>query len=75
MDLEIITLTEVSDRDGQMSRYHLYVESRKMTQINLLIKQKETHRHGELMVTKGERRVGGINHELGIGRHKPPYIK
>ena len=46
-----------------------------MTQMNLLVKQKETHRHRKLMVTKGECRVGGINHELGIERYKPLYTK
>ena len=55
MDLEIIILSEVRER--QISRYHLYVESKKMIQMNLFTKQIQTHKHRkQIMVTKGERR-------------------
>ena len=36
MDLEIIILSEKSDKD----KYHLYVESKKMIQMNLFTEQK-----------------------------------
>ena len=39
IDLEIIILSEVSHR--QISWYHLHVESKKMIQMNLRIKQKQ----------------------------------
>ena len=42
MNLEIITLSEVRQR--QIS-YDIYVESKKMIQMNLFTKQKQTHRH------------------------------
>ena len=38
MDLEIIILSEVSQTNIQC--YHLYVESKKMIQMNLFTKQK-----------------------------------
>ena len=44
MDLEIIILSEVSQRKTSITQYHLYVESKKMIQMNLFIKQKQTHR-------------------------------
>ena len=47
MDLEIVILSEVSQTERRNIIWHpLYVES-KMIQMNLLTKQKETHRLGE----------------------------
>ena len=43
MDLEIIILSEVSQR--QISHDITYMESKKMMQMNLFTKQKQTHRH------------------------------
>ena len=40
MDLEIIILSEVRQRKTNIKRYHLYVESKKMIQMNLFTKQK-----------------------------------
>ena len=45
MDLEIIILSEVRQRKTNIIWYHLYVESKKMIQMNLFTKQKQTHRH------------------------------
>ena len=43
--------------------YRLYMESKKMIQMKLFTKQKQTHRYRrQLMVTKGER--GGV--KLGV---------
>ena len=42
MNLESIILSEVSQKRRQIS-YHLYVESKKMIQLNLFTKQKQTH--------------------------------
>ena len=44
VDLEIIILSEESQRKTNIIWYHLYVESKKMIQMNIFIKQKETHR-------------------------------
>ena len=40
MQLEIIALSEVSQRKTSVIRYHLNVESKKMIEINLFIKEK-----------------------------------
>ena len=39
-DLEIIILSEVSQTKTNIIWYHLYMESKKMIQMNLFIKQK-----------------------------------
>ena len=44
IDLEIIILSEVSQTNTNII-YHLYVESKKVIQMNLFTKQKQTHRH------------------------------
>ena len=46
MDLEIAILSEVSQRKKKIT-YHLYAESKKkkMLQMNLFIKQKQSHRY------------------------------
>ena len=45
MDLEIVILSEVSQRKRNIIWYRLYVESKKeMIQMNLFTKQKQTHR-------------------------------
>ena len=44
MDLEIIILREVSQTKTNIIWYHLYRESKKMIQMNLFTKQKQTHR-------------------------------
>ena len=40
IDLEIIILSEVSQRKTNITRHYLHVESKKMIQRNLFIKQK-----------------------------------
>ena len=58
MDLEIITLNEVSQRKTNIIRYCLHVESKKKkkVQMNLFTKQKQTQDLGkdEFMVTGGK---------------------
>ena len=63
MDLEIIILSEVSQTKKDkyyIYMYCLYVESKKITEMNLFTKQKHTDIENKLMVTKGER-GGEIN--------------
>ena len=43
-DLEIATLTLVKKRETNIIEYCLYVESKKMIQMNLFRRQKLTHR-------------------------------
>ena len=40
MDLEIIILSEVRQKKTNIICYHLYVESKKMTQMNIFAKRK-----------------------------------
>ena len=60
-DLEVIILSDISQRQRQIS-YRLDVESKKMIQMNLFTKQKETDRHRKQTYSyqrgKGQ---GGIN--------------
>ena len=44
MDLEIIILNEVRQRKTNIIWYHLLVESKKMIQMSLFTKQKQTYR-------------------------------
>ena len=57
--LGIITQSEISQKKTNIIWYHLYVESKKMIQMNLFIKL--TVIENKLMVIKGERDGGGIN--------------
>ena len=45
LDLQMIILSEVSQTKTNIIWYHLYVEFKKMIQMNLFTKQKQTHRH------------------------------
>ena len=58
MDLEIIILSEVSQRKRNIIRYHLYVESKKMIQINLFTEWKQTHRLQKQIYSYQRRKVG-----------------
>ena len=77
MDLEIIILSEVSQRKTN-TIYHLYVESKK-NDTNELIYKTETNSQiskTNLWLPKGKRGVGGgINQELGTNIHTLLYIK
>ena len=53
MDLEIITLSEVRQRKTNITRYHLYVESTEMIQMNLFTKQTQTQKTN-LRLPKGK---------------------
>ena len=44
LDLEIIIISEVRHRKTNIICYHLYVKSKKVIQMNLSVKQKQTHR-------------------------------
>ena len=62
MDLEIIIWSEVSQRETNITRYHLDVESEKVTSMNLITKQKQTHRHRKHTYSyqRGKRRRGNL---------------
>ena len=66
MDPEIITLSEVSQRKTNIMWYHLYVESKKMIQMNLFTKQKQTHRHRKQTYGYQGERWGGWIKSLGL---------
>ena len=57
-------------------RYHLYEGSKKITQMNLYIKQKQSHRHKKQIYGYQRRqRLRGTNYEYGINRYKLLYTK
>ena len=51
------------------------MESKKIVQMNLLTKQKETHRHRKQTYGYQRGRWGGLNEEYGINRYTLLYIK
>ena len=69
MSLEIIILKEESQTEKD--KYHmipLYVESKRIIQVNLLTKQKQTHRHRKQIYGYQNGEGGGINQEFGINK-------
>ena len=76
MDLEIIILSEVSQRKTNIIWYHLYVGSKKWYKwTDLQNRNRLIDIENKLMVTKGERRGwGGINQEFGINKYTHYYI-
>ena len=70
MDLEIVILSEDTQREIW---YHLHVESKKMVQINLFTKQKQTHRKQTYGYQEG--RVDRRDGEFGIYMYTLLYLK
>ena len=64
IDLEIIRLNEVRKRKTNIIRYHLYVESKSMIQINTKNRKRLTDIKYRLMVAKWK--SGGGRDELGL---------
>ena len=75
MDLEIIILSEVSQKEKDIYyMISLICGISNMTQINISTKQKQTHRHrGQLWLPRG-RESGGRN-GVGVSRCKLVYIE
>ena len=74
VDLEIIIPSEVSQSKTNIV-YHLYVESKKVIQMNLFIKQKQSHRCRKQIYAYQGIRAGGINWDIGIDLYSLLYIK
>ena len=71
MDLEIFILSELNQTKTNIIWYHLYAESKKMIQMNLFTKQKQTHRLRRQTYGYQRGKVAwGINWEFGINRCK-----
>ena len=68
MDLEISILSEVSQTKTNIW-YRLYAESKKMIQMNLFTKQKQTQRMNWWLLG------GGIDWEFGIDMYTLLYLK
>ena len=66
--LEILILSEVSQTKTNIIWYLFYVESKKKWYKRTYVQNTNrlTDIENKLMVTKGERWVGGINQEFGI---------
>ena len=71
MYLEIITLSEVSQKKTNTIWYHLHVESKNITQMSLSAKDKQNHRHREPTCgyREGKNREG-MDREFGVSRCK-----
>ena len=75
MDLEIIILSEVSQRKTNIIWYHLYVESKiRHKWTYLWNRNRLTDIENRLVVAKGELGGGGMDWEFGISRSKLLYI-
>lgn len=63
MDLEVITLSEESQTKKNIIRYCMYMESKrkKETEMNLLPKKKDSHRHRNQTYGYKMGRERGIN--------------
>ena len=66
MELEIITLSEVSQPKKTNIVYHLSVESKKMIQMNLFTKQKQTHKHRKQTYDYQRGKGRGGSDKLGL---------
>ena len=62
MDLVGIMLSEIRQRKTNITRHHSYVESKKMIQMNLFTKQKQTNRY--------RKQTYGYQRGKGRGRDK-----
>ena len=62
MDLEGVMLSKRSQRKTSTVWYHLLkiLNLKKKTQLVDIIKKKQTHRYGGLVVASGEREKGGL---------------
>ena len=57
MDSEIVIWSKVSQRKTNTILYHLYMEPKKMIQMNLFTKEKQSHNTEiKFMVTRGKNR-------------------
>ena len=75
MDLEILILSEISQRKANIMWYHLHVESIKRIQMDLLTKEEYTLRHRKH--TSGYQKKGGTDGFQGfcVNTHMLLYIK
>ena len=65
MDIEIIILSEVSQRKTTNICYHLHVEPKIMVQMNLFTKQKKSHRCKKGKQAYGYQGESGGKNKLG----------
>ena len=63
MDLESVIQNKVRKRGKKIMYYCIYVDSRKMVQMNLFAGQEWRQKHGEQMCEYGR---GGMNSDIGI---------
>ena len=78
MYLEIVILSEVSQTKTNIISnilYFHYVESKKVVQMNLFTKQKESHRFRKQSFGYQGYEGGGINWEIGIDIDTLLYVK
>ena len=66
MGLEMIILSEVSHTETNIIKCHLYVDSKNMTQMNLLRKQKQSQRLRKQTYGYEWGQMGGGADKLGV---------
>ena len=75
MDLEIVILSEVRQRKSNIIWYCLYVESKKMVQMNLFTKQKKRGFPGGAVVESLPANAGDTGSSPGLGGPHIPRSK
>ena len=73
MGLEFVTQNEIRKRKTKILYSCIYMESRKMVQINLFAKQKQTHGCREQMYSHVEV-AGGMNWKIEIDIYTYGYV-
>ena len=76
-DLEMITLSEVSQKGKDKHDYHSYLESNffKMMQMNLHNRNRLRLQKQSYGYSRGNMGWGGINQELGINIHTLLHVR
>ena len=64
-NLETVIQSEVRQKEKNTVQYHFYVESKKMAEMNLLAKQKQSHRYNKQ--TFGDQMRGCGSREIQTG--------
>ena len=65
--LKITLLSEVSQTETNIIGYHLHMESKKMIEMNLFTKQKQTHRHRKQIYGYQKGKWGRERDKLAFG--------
>ena len=73
--LEVITVSEVRQRETNIIPYRLRLEFKGMINMNLFTEQKQTHRHRKQSYGYQRGSGGGTNQEFGMNTYTLLHIK